>query len=81
MVNVRKFVGKTAREALAALKAELGADAVVLSNRAVAEGVEIVAIPAESMGELSATVRQAKQPPAPPAAPAPVPTPAPRAAA
>ncbi|GAA5159535.1 flagellar biosynthesis protein FlhF [Viridibacterium curvum] len=73
MVNVRKFVGKTAREALAALKAELGADAVVLSNRSVPGGVEIVALPPEAMGELNATVRQAREPqthqPAPQAAP------------
>lgn len=62
MVNVHKFVAKTAREALAQLKAELGGDAVVLSNRAVPEGVEIVAMPAEAMGDLSATVRQARQP-------------------
>lgn len=62
MVSVRKFFGKTAREALLALKSELGADAVVLSNRAVPGGVEIVALPAESMGELNATVRAARQP-------------------
>ncbi|MDB5814932.1 MAG: flhF [Rhodocyclales bacterium] len=70
MVSVRKFFGKTAREALMALKAELGADAVVLSNRAVPGGVEIVALPAESMGELNATVRAARQPAPPPAMPA-----------
>jgi len=70
MVSVRKFFGKTAREALLALKSELGADAVVLSNRAVPGGVEIVALPAESMGELNATVRAARQPA--PAAPAPL---------
>jgi flagellar biosynthesis protein FlhF len=69
MVSVRKFFGKTAREALLALKSELGADAVVLSNRAVAGGVEIVALPAESMGELNATVRAARQPAPPPAMP------------
>ncbi|HEX5127017.1 MAG TPA: flagellar biosynthesis protein FlhF [Rhodocyclaceae bacterium] len=62
MVNVKKFVGKTSREALALLKAELGSDAVVLSNRSVPEGVEIVAMPADSMGELNATVRQANMP-------------------
>ncbi|MDB5802477.1 MAG: flhF [Rhodocyclales bacterium] len=70
MVSVRKFFGKTAREALLALKSELGADAVVLSNRAVPGGVEIVALPAESMGELNATVRAARQPAPSPSAPA-----------
>ncbi|MFT4172920.1 MAG: flagellar biosynthesis protein FlhF [Rhodocyclaceae bacterium] len=83
MVNVSKFVGKTAREALAQVKAELGADAIVLSNRAVPEGVEIVAMPAESIASLSATVQQSRQPePAPaPVAPVPAPMLAPRRAA
>lgn len=73
MVNVKRYVGKTAREALLALKADLGPDAVVLSNRQVAEGVEIVAMPADQMTELSATVRQSKPAPAPePVRPAPV---------
>lgn len=70
MVKVNRYVGKTAREALAAVKAELGPDAVVLSNRAVEGGIEIVAIPADQMGELSATVREARAP-APVAAPQP----------
>lgn len=58
MVNVKRYIGRTAREALAALKADLGPDAVVLSNRQVSDGVEIVAMPADQMSELSATVRQ-----------------------
>ena len=75
MVQVKRYVGRTAREALAAVKAELGPDAVVLSNRAVDGGIEIVAMPSEQMGALSATVNQARQPalqpaPARPAAPA-----------
>ncbi|MDQ8022531.1 MAG: flagellar biosynthesis protein FlhF [Moraxellaceae bacterium] len=60
MVNVKRYVAKTAREALVRVKAELGADAVVLSNRAVDDGVEIVAMPATAMGELNATVKQAR---------------------
>lgn len=62
MVKVNRFVAKTAREALAAVKAELGPDAVVLSNRQVEGGIEIVAMPPEQMGELNATVRQAAEP-------------------
>ncbi|WP_018609162.1 flagellar biosynthesis protein FlhF [Uliginosibacterium gangwonense] len=78
MVNVKRYIGKTAREALAALKADLGPDAVVLSNRQVEQGVEIVAMPADQMHELSASVRQTRAPveparPAPVAAPAPAP--------
>ena len=43
MVNVRKFVGKTAREALAALKTELGPDAVV-DGRGVVERSRAVGV-------------------------------------
>lgn len=62
MVKVNRYIGKTAREALAAVKAELGPDAVVLSNRQVAGGVEIMAMSPDQMGELNATVRQAREP-------------------
>ncbi|MBX3592701.1 MAG: flagellar biosynthesis protein FlhF [Burkholderiaceae bacterium] len=44
-MNVRRFVAPTAREALARVRAELGADAVVLRNRSVPGGVEILAMP------------------------------------
>ncbi|MDP5240583.1 flagellar biosynthesis protein FlhF [Uliginosibacterium sp. 31-16] len=82
MVKVNRYVGKTAREALAAVKAELGPDAVVLSNRAVDGGVEIVAIPSDQMGELTATVREAREvKPAPVQRPAPAVRPATPAAA
>lgn len=73
MVKVNRYIGKTAREALAAVKAELGPDAVVLSNRQVAGGVEIMAMSPDQMGELNATVRHAREPAAaalPPAKPA-----------
>lgn len=51
-MNVKRYFAATAREALRALKAELGADAIVLSNRAVEGGVEILALPAESVGAM-----------------------------
>jgi flagellar biosynthesis protein FlhF len=44
-MNVKRFVAATAREALARVRAELGADAVVLRNRPVPGGVEILAMP------------------------------------
>lgn len=44
-MNVRRYVAPTAREALAQVRAELGADAVVLRNRPTPEGVEILAMP------------------------------------
>ncbi|MDX9698828.1 MAG: flagellar biosynthesis protein FlhF [Rhodocyclaceae bacterium] len=68
-MNVKRYFGKTAREALRELKAELGADAIVLSNRAVSGGVEIIALPAEAVGVLqsgqsgaAATGRASAQP-------------------
>lgn len=73
MVKVNRYVARTAREALAQVKAELGPDAVVLSNRAVEGGIEIVAIPSDQMGELSASVRETRESraaPAPQARPA-----------
>ncbi|MBL8446039.1 MAG: flagellar biosynthesis protein FlhF [Zoogloeaceae bacterium] len=49
-MNVKRYFAKTAREALRALKEDLGADAIVLSNRAVDGGVEILALPADAVG-------------------------------
>lgn len=48
-MTVKKFVAASAREALRLVKDELGADAIVVSNRAVADGVEIVAMSPESL--------------------------------
>ena len=52
-MTVRKFVAASAREALRKVKDELGPDAVVVSNRPVAEGVEIVAMSPASLDALS----------------------------
>lgn len=60
-MNVKRYQAPTAREALRALKADLGADAIVLSNRAVAGGVEILALPAESVGAIHAASRRAER--------------------
>ena len=51
-MNVRRYFAQTAREALRLLKDELGADAIVLSNRAMDGGVEILALPADAVGAL-----------------------------
>lgn len=48
-MNVRKFVAATSREALQLVKQALGADALILSNRAVPSGVEIAALPPQDM--------------------------------
>src|SRR6478672_1432280 len=43
-MNVQRFVGKNAREAMAQARAACGENAVVLSNRPVPGGVEILAM-------------------------------------
>lgn len=52
-MTVRRFVGATARDCLRRAKEVLGADAVVVSNRAVEGGVEIVAMSPESLDAIS----------------------------
>ena len=42
-MNIRRFVSPDMREALNAIRADLGADAVMLSSRKIAEGVEVIA--------------------------------------
>ena len=58
-MNVKRYFAPTAREALRALKEALGPDAIVLSNRAVDGGVEILALPGEAVGALQAANRAA----------------------
>ena len=64
-MNVKRYFAQTAREALRMLKEELGADAIVLSNRSLDGGVEIVALPADAV-EL---IHQRESPRSAPAAP------------
>jgi len=42
-MKIKRFVAKDIRQAMRMVKDELGADAVIMSNKSVAEGVEIVA--------------------------------------
>lgn len=51
-MDVKRYFAPTAREALRQLKQELGADAIVLANRSVEGGVEILALPADAVGAL-----------------------------
>ena len=44
-MNVKRFVGKNAREAMAQVRAAWGDDAVILANRPIPGGVEILALP------------------------------------
>lgn len=48
-MNVRKFIAATARDALRKVKELLGPDAIILSNRAIPGGVEIMAVAASDM--------------------------------
>ncbi|HMM54174.1 MAG TPA: flagellar biosynthesis protein FlhF [Candidatus Desulfobacillus sp.] len=48
-MNVKRYVGKTAREVLRLVREDLGGDAIVLSNRSVDGGIEITALPASEM--------------------------------
>jgi flagellar biosynthesis protein FlhF len=51
-MNVRKFTARTSREALALVKQAFGSDAVVLSNKSVPGGVEVLAMAPEGMGQI-----------------------------
>ncbi|OZA21925.1 MAG: flagellar biosynthesis protein FlhF [Hydrogenophilales bacterium 17-61-9] len=68
-MNVKRIVAKTSREAMRQLREVLGPDAVILSNRAVDGGVEVLAIPAEDIAAMAPAVVDM---------PTPAPTPAPR---
>lgn len=70
-MKVRKFFARTIREALHQLKSELGPDAVILSNRQVADGIEIMALPGDEIAALTRPVAEQKGvPPSRVAAPA-----------
>jgi len=51
-MNVKRFFGANSREALRRVKEELGGDALVLSNRSVEGGVEIMAASAATIASL-----------------------------
>ncbi len=62
-MNVRKFIAATARDALHKVKEMLGPDAIILSNRAIPGGVEIMAVAAGEMDAIvTAPARSGSQP-------------------
>ncbi|MFN6961263.1 MAG: flagellar biosynthesis protein FlhF, partial [Rhodocyclaceae bacterium] len=65
-MTVKRFFGETAREALRKVKVALGPEAIVISNKAVPGGVEIMAMSPDTLEALQA----ATMPPASAAAPA-----------
>ncbi len=72
-MNVKRIVAKTSRDAMRQLRELLGPDAVILSNRAVDGGVEVLALPAEDIAAMAPPVVEAPAPAA--AAPAMAPEP------
>lgn len=62
-MNVKKFTANTARDALRKVREALGPDAVILSNRATDNGVEILALANEDISSLAApTVQDMPEP-------------------
>jgi flagellar biosynthesis protein FlhF len=66
-MNVKRIVAKTSREAMRQLREVLGPDAVILSNRAVEGGVEVLAMPADAIASIAPPVAE-MPPPEPPVA-------------
>lgn len=60
-MNVKKFIAVNAREALRKVKESLGPDAIILSNRGVAGGVEIMAVAARDMAMIVPTASRDEQ--------------------
>lgn len=58
-MNIKRFLGKNSREALSMVRKELGANAVILSNRAVHGGNEIMAFRED---EMEAMINSGKTP-------------------
>ena len=67
-MNVKRFTGRTSKDALALVRQAFGDDAVVMSTRPCAEGIEVLAMAPESVQQLERVGLPAE----PAAAPAPV---------
>lgn len=61
-MNVRKFIAVNAREALRKVKETLGPDAIILSNRGVPGGVEIMAVAARDMAMIVPPAEETARP-------------------
>jgi len=69
-MTVKRFFGESAREALRKVKAALGPEAIVVSNKPVSGGVEIMAMSADSLAALQGGQEAASMPGPAPATPA-----------
>ena len=58
-MNIKKFFAKNSREALQQIRRALGGDAVILSNRSVSGGVEMLAVAHREAQALVTENRQA----------------------
>jgi flagellar biosynthesis protein FlhF len=58
-MNVKRFTGRTSRDALNLVRQALGEDAVVLSTRPSAEGVEVLAMSPDAMQQIEQAASQA----------------------
>jgi len=70
-MNYRRFTARSSREALQLVKLAFGDDAVVLSNKKVAEGVEVLAMPPEGFAQIEKAASRAPRAPQPAYEPAP----------
>ena len=52
-MKVKRYIASTSRDALRQVKEELGADAVILSNKKTRDGVEIMALADAEMSGLA----------------------------
>jgi flagellar biosynthesis protein FlhF len=64
-MNVKRFTGRTSRDALALVRQAFGDDAVVMSTRPCADGVEVVAMAADSVQQLERVAADPTPQPAP----------------
>ncbi|MFM7274341.1 MAG: flagellar biosynthesis protein FlhF, partial [Gammaproteobacteria bacterium] len=58
-MDIKRFIGPDMRSALRMVREQLGADAVILSNRRVAQGIEITAGPGADFGAPAAPPAEA----------------------
>lgn len=70
-MNVKRFTARTSRDALTLVRQALGDDAVVLSTKPCAEGVEVLAMTPESVAHMERIAAPAPAPLPPQARPAP----------
>ena len=61
-MKVKRYIASTSRDALRQVKEELGADAVILSNKKTRDGVEIMALADAEMSGLAQSSSPVCQP-------------------